>query len=87
MYQAAVLPSLTDSTVVSATPAKSPPHQTAECEVRMVFVSTTGKFPVPSLTGFKASITKRNYVFGWYFISVLHRHYYLLREVLNQMRI
>lgn len=57
MDQAAVLPSLTASTVVSATPAKSPPHQTDGWDDCIVNVSTTGKFAFVSTKGFKASIT------------------------------
>lgn len=52
-YQAAVLPSFTDSTVVSATPATSPPqntHSKLDCIVR---VSTSGN---PHLLNFSGCI-------------------------------
>lgn len=87
MYQAAILPSLTDSTVVSATPAKSPPHQTAECDVRIVFVSTTGKFPYPNLIGLKASITENNNNLSQaLFECIKGKNYFLLQRVQNQMQ-
>lgn len=56
-HQAAVFPSLTASTVVSATPAKSPPHQIFGCEVRIVLGSTMGKLLSSRSIGDKASIT------------------------------
>ena len=42
MYQDAVFPSFTDSTVVLATPARSPPENTPGSEVDIVFTSTSG---------------------------------------------
>lgn len=58
MYQAAVFPSLTASTVVSAIPAKSPPHQIFGWEVCMVLWFTMGRLPSANCSGAKASITK-----------------------------
>ena len=46
MVHAAILPSLTASTAVSAVPAKSPPQKTPRSLVSMVSVSTSG---VPQL--------------------------------------
>lgn len=69
IYQAAVFPSLTDSTVVSATPATSPPHQTKGCEDFIVLRSTTGRFPCPSFNGDKACITKKQSIDFWKIVT------------------
>ena len=52
MCHDAVFPSLTDSTVVCATPARSPPQKTPGTEVAIVFSSTSG---VPHLFNFTGS--------------------------------
>lgn len=58
MFQAAVFPSFTDSTVVSETPAISPPQKTPGSELAMVLVSTTGKPHAFSFNGANASLTE-----------------------------
>lgn len=57
MYQAAVFPSLTDSTVVSLVPAISPPANTPCSLVAIVFSSTSGKFHLLNFKGLNAFIT------------------------------
>eukprot|EP01137_Pigoraptor_chileana_P009089 Opistho-2@56828 len=57
MCQAACLPSLTDSTVVCACPARSPPQNTHGSLVRIVSLSTTGRPHELNLSGCIASIT------------------------------
>ncbi|CAG0921809.1 unnamed protein product [Notodromas monacha] len=56
MCHAATLPSLTDSTVVSATPATSPPQNTPGSDVDMLVWSTTG---VPQINRRTSSGTAR----------------------------
>lgn len=70
MYQAAVLPSLTASTVVSAIPAKSPPHQIFGCEVCIVLWFTMGRLESFNFIGAKASITKI-YKHGTNFVFII----------------
>ena len=57
MAQAACLPSLTDSTVVLANPARSPPQNTPGSLVDMVSGSTSGIPQVLSFTGDRAATT------------------------------
>uniref|UniRef100_A0A1A9Z8N0 Uncharacterized protein n=1 Tax=Glossina pallidipes TaxID=7398 RepID=A0A1A9Z8N0_GLOPL len=57
MFQAATLPSLTDSTVVSAVPAKSPPQNTPGTNVCKVFGLNLGKFDLVNGTGAMAAMT------------------------------
>ena len=57
MYHDACLPSLTDSTVVCATPAMSPPQKTQGSLHCVVSGSTSGKPQVDSLMGFRADTT------------------------------
>ena len=59
MNHEACLPSLTDSTVVLATPARSPPHQILCSEVAMVSGSTSGSPHLLNLTGDMAAMTER----------------------------
>ena len=59
MYQAAVFPSLTDSTVVLATPAKSPPQKTPGALVSIVSLLISAVPHLVSLTGSRALITMR----------------------------
>lgn len=58
MNQAAVFPSLTDSTVVSEVPAKSPPQKTLGSLVCIVSGSTSGSPHLLNLSGAMASFTK-----------------------------
>lgn len=57
MNHALVFPSFTDSTVVFATPAKSPPQNTCGSFVCWVVKFTSGNFHLFSGTGESASIT------------------------------
>ena len=57
MNHEACFPSFTDSTVVLATPAKSPPHHTLGSDVAMVSESTSGSPHLLNLTGDIASMT------------------------------
>jgi len=59
MYHAAVFPSFTDSTVVLAVPATSPPKKTQDSLQPPVFGSTLGRPHEFSSTGAKASTTAR----------------------------
>lgn len=60
MYQAACFPSFTDSTVVLATPATSPPQNTSASLVAMVSSLTSGNPHLLNFSGFKAFITNTN---------------------------
>lgn len=60
MYQDAVFPSLTDSTVVCDTPARSPPQKTPDTDVVIVFPSTSGVPHLFNFTGSRAFFTARN---------------------------
>ena len=55
--QAACLPSLTDSTVVVATPPRSPPQNTPGSLVAMLSGSTSGRPQSLSFTGDRADTT------------------------------
>ena len=57
MNQDACFPSLTLSTVVLATPATSPPHQTFGSDVAMVSGSTTGNPHLLNFSGVIAFMT------------------------------
>ena len=57
MNQEACFPSLTDSTVVLATPPISPPHHTLGSEVAMVSVFISGIPHLLNLTGDMAAMT------------------------------
>ena len=59
MCQDAVFPSLTDSTVVLATPAKSPPQNTPGTLVSMVSLLTSAVPHLVILMGSNALITKK----------------------------
>ena len=59
MYHAACFPSLTDSTVVLATPARSPPTNTFGSEDTMVSGSTSGTPQLLNLRGAIACTTAR----------------------------
>ena len=58
MAQAACLPSLTDSTVVVATPPRSPPQNTPGSLVAMLSGSTSGRPQSLSFTGDRADTTR-----------------------------
>ena len=58
MNQAAVLPSLTDSTVVWATPPKSPPQNAHGSLICMVSVDTSGRPHLLNLIGDRAVLTR-----------------------------
>lgn len=58
MNHEACFPSLTDSTVVLATPPISPPHHTLCSDVAMVSGSTSGSPHLLNLTGAMAAMTE-----------------------------
>lgn len=81
MYQAAVFPSFTDSTVVSATPAKSPPHHTDEHEVCIVLKSTMGRLLLLSFKGESACMTIRTKEIKYYCFSSFSLFFFKLNSL------